>query len=420
MAVQHDEVKDLRLRGLIGSEFRAKDLAGLVNDKHINETLANHSSCLCGEKIGEHAVVTSDSCRFAKVDRGLYSLPEESLKVCRIHNAPSIMHKNYWVAQNGFRVYSGKIEEIREKDDSKRSNRKGESNYNPNAYQRIEMKLAKGNIYKRTGLHDHFGGQRQNGISTPSQSDVILIFSGASGESFGYQDGWIDKNTFQYTGEGQKGDMVFTKGNKAIRDHAINNKRLLLFFTAHSAHVTYEGEMICVDYEYFLTPDVDGKTRKGIRFTLVGANVNARSIGISIDKRAKNKYKKPNKTERLGLVTSRVGQGYYRQELLNKYNRRCAVTDSDLTEILIASHIVPWRQSNEDEKLDIENGILLSPNYDALFDKYLISFSESGNIIISRLLNSEQLVHLGINTSASIPVTDNMKKYLARHRENLR
>ena len=282
--------------------------------------------------------------------------------------------------------------------------------------------LTVGQIYKRTGLHDFFGGQRQNGISTPSKSGVILVFSGSSGESFGYQDGWLDddRTVFQYTGEGQEGDMVFTKGNSAIRDHLENDKRLLLFFSQYSGHVKYIGEMRCIDHGYFKTLDGNNTTRNGIRFTLERITKEPLPNASQPEVHPKRPYKKPSTTERQGLVTSRVGQGYYRQNLLDKFDHRCAVVGAKLPEILIASHIVPWKQSNEDERLDVENGILLSPNYDALFDKHLISFDDDGHIIISALLNSETILALGIDSDATIEVTEGMKPYLLRLRETLR
>jgi len=280
------------------------------------------------------------------------------------------------------------------------------------------MKLVPGNVYKRTDIHDAFGGQRQGGISTPSNRDVILIFSSESGHSFGYQDGWTEDGDFFYTGEGQVGDMEFIRGNQAIRDHEINSKKLLLFLYERQAHVRFEGEVRCVDYDFFRTTDREGKNRKGIRFNLeiIKKDLDA----TKPDTVSLSSYRKPNKTARNGLVTSRVGQGYYRQEIIKKFNGKCAVTGTDLNEILIASHIVPWQMSSDEEKLDADNGILLSPNYDALFDKHLISFDDDGLIIISDRLMNEDVDNLGINRLAQINVTEGMKKYLSRHRDKLK
>jgi len=136
-----------------------------------------------------------------------------------------------------------------------------------------------------------------------------------------------------------------------------------------------------------------------------------------ISKTRKSKFKKPNETERKGLVNSRVGQGYYRQQILEKWNGCCPITKCDIKEILISSHIVPWSESNDEERLDVENGILLSPNIDSLFDKHLISFDDSGKMLISDTLskhNIEQLI--GNNLNVKLSISDGMKKYLIRHR----
>jgi hypothetical protein len=141
--------------------------------------------------------------------------------------------------------------------------------------------------------------------------------------------------------------------------------------------------------------------------------------GVVSEQRKRN-YKKPTKTERSGLVTSRVGQGYYRQNVREKWGNKCPVSGCNVVRLLIASHIVPWSESNEQEKLDEENGILLSPNADALFDRHLISFTDSGELLISSVMDRIELVKLGINSNAVIPVSEGMKKYLKRHREKIK
>jgi hypothetical protein len=132
--------------------------------------------------------------------------------------------------------------------------------------------------------------------------------------------------------------------------------------------------------------------------------------------RPKGEQKKPNYTERKGLVTSRVGQGWYRQEILKKWGNKCSISGCSLTEILISSHIKGWSESNEDERLDPDNGILLSPNIDSLFDKHLISFQDNGSIMISNKVSKEDLEYLGISNSVKLKVDDGMKKYLLHHR----
>ena len=284
------------------------------------------------------------------------------------------------------------------------------------------MELIKGNEYKRKELHDFFGGQRQGGISTPKNHPYIFIISSKRGKDHGYVDGWIDENKyFLYTGEGQIGDMEFKGGNRAIRDHYENEKRILLFQETKKTFIEFKEELELIDYSFIQTLDSENTNRKAIQFKFAAENI-SKKLDIDNKKRIVKNSKshlKPNKTERKGLVTLRVGQGFYRQELIKKFDNKCAVTGINLEEILIASHIIPWRHSNDEERLDIENGILLSPLYDALFDKNLISFQDNGDIIISKQIQDTELISL-IDINANIKIAEGMKKYLINHRSQLR
>lgn len=87
-------------------------------------------------------------------------------------------------------------------------------------------------------------------------------------------------------------------------------------------------------------------------------------------------------TEKEMIIKARVGQGLFRDRIIQKY-KMCVVTGIDDARLLIASHIKPWRSSNNAERLSSENGLLLSPLYDRLFDSGLITFDNSLNMIIS-------------------------------------
>ena len=183
-------------------------------------------------------------------------------------------------------------------------------------------------------------------------------------------------------------------------------------------------ELKLVDYLYYpIVYKEDGRkslTRKGIKFKFMSVSSETKektNAGQRDNERTYN-YNKPNKTERRGFVNSRVGQGYYRQQILDKWENKCGVTGSNIKEILIASHIVPWSKSNDRERLDPENGILLSPDIDGLFDKYLISFKGSGGIIISNKINQDELEKMGIHKNMKLSqVSRGMKSYLSRHRK---
>ncbi|PEO41977.1 hypothetical protein CN563_24750 [Bacillus sp. AFS026049] len=123
-------------------------------------------------------------------------------------------------------------------------------------------------------------------------------------------------------------------------------------------------------------------------------------------------------TEKESIIKSRIGQSSFKSSLLyeEKKCKLCGVSDP---RFLIASHIKPWRQSNNYERLDKNNGLLLCPNHDALFDKGFISFKEDGSILISKSLDQVSRVFLNINETMNIKLNQDQQKYISWHRENL-
>jgi putative restriction endonuclease len=81
-------------------------------------------------------------------------------------------------------------------------------------------------------------------------------------------------------------------------------------------------------------------------------------------------------------VKTRINQNAFRQIVLANYSCKCAITGIDIPDLLIASHIVSW-SVNEQERLNPENGICLSPLYDKAFDKGLIGITEKYQILVS-------------------------------------
>ncbi|MEN5266833.1 HNH endonuclease [Stenotrophomonas sp. TWI587] len=117
------------------------------------------------------------------------------------------------------------------------------------------------------------------------------------------------------------------------------------------------------------------------------------------------------------LIEARLGQGKYRDSVLDLWNRSCAVTGCETAAALRASHIKPWRTSNDRERLNPENGLPLIATLDALFDKNLVSFDDNGLILISKMLEGN-LKSLGIKQGMRLrkPLTRGQKKLLAEHR----
>lgn len=133
--------------------------------------------------------------------------------------------------------------------------------------------LAPGDTVRRRSVHDAYGGQRQGGISTPRDSQHILVFTNPkAGEKFGYADfeGLREDGSYAYTGEGQNGHQQFKGGNSAIRDAAQNGKTIRLFRTSGSS-ATYVGAFTTGSPPYAIEtiPDADSNPRDGIIFNLL-------------------------------------------------------------------------------------------------------------------------------------------------------
>ncbi len=272
-----------------------------------------------------------------------------------------------------------------------------------------------GKVYIRRAIHEQFGGNWQGGIVPCPNHSMILIFTAPRGEQHGYEDGWDSDGFFHYTGEGQDGDMKFIRGNKSILNHRQEQKAVYLFESDGRGTCKFVDELELIDFYFFDTYDRNKTSRQGIKFKFNRCLLHAQSQQI-ID--LKLNYSIPSATERRGLVISRVGHGFYRRLLLIKWEYKCAVTGVDILPILIASHILAWRDATGFERLDPDNGILLAPHIDALFDKHFISFDDQGNILVSKRVTLEQCKIFGIsNTLRLRHVNQGMKKYLKLHRQ---
>lgn len=128
-----------------------------------------------------------------------------------------------------------------------------------------------GKIYDRwPDINVPYGGSRQSGISTSNQTKAIFLFTGDSGEQYGYRDAFDADGVFSYTGEGQIGDMQVTKGNLAITNHAQDGRALHVFESlGRGAGQKYVGEFTYVNHSFQQGPDREGNIRQIIVFHLV-------------------------------------------------------------------------------------------------------------------------------------------------------
>ncbi|WP_160036745.1 HNH endonuclease [Paenibacillus sp. An7] len=123
-----------------------------------------------------------------------------------------------------------------------------------------------------------------------------------------------------------------------------------------------------------------------------------------------------SETQQERIIQERLGQGEFRRNLI-RYWKGCAITGISKLEFLRASHIKPWRDCDNFERLDPFNGLLLTPNYDVLFDKGYITFDNEGVIRISNSISKEERMIFGINENVSIEIDEKHEKYMQYHRE---
>ena len=126
-------------------------------------------------------------------------------------------------------------------------------------------------------------------------------------------------------------------------------------------------------------------------------------------------------TEKQALIKARRGQGLFRKNVghIEHFSR---VTRVDRPEHLIASHIKPWRESDNYERLFEGNGLLLTPTVDHLFDRGFISFENSGELLISPVAHQESINKMGIITNRVVNVggfAEPQMEFLEFHRTNV-
>lgn len=126
-------------------------------------------------------------------------------------------------------------------------------------------------------------------------------------------------------------------------------------------------------------------------------------------------------TEKLTEVLSRRGQDVYRKMLMDYWDEKCAVTGCGEENALRASHAKPWKTcKTAKERINKYNGFLLSANLDALFDKGLITFSDDGEIQISKKIKEEDAIALGVIPNLHLrKIEEEHRKFLQYHREHV-
>lgn len=123
-------------------------------------------------------------------------------------------------------------------------------------------------------------------------------------------------------------------------------------------------------------------------------------------------------TEKETIIKIRVGQGKFRDRLIKKWGG-CQLTGCEHITLLKASHIKPWKDSDSLERLDVNNGLLLTPTYDTLFDKGFISFDKEGIMLVSDEIKPFMQIVIGSKKPKNITLSKEQEKYMAYHRNEI-
>ena len=137
---------------------------------------------------------------------------------------------------------------------------------------------------------------------------------------------------------------------------------------------------------------------------------------MNTDLESLNEDQSLSPTARQALISARIGQGSFRKNVLSLFDNKCCVTGCNILEAIRASHIKPWRFSNNVERLDPANGLALTASLDALFDRHLITFSDSGELMLSSVINPENAHILQTSGGVTQTLTDAQRRYLKDHR----
>jgi hypothetical protein len=126
-------------------------------------------------------------------------------------------------------------------------------------------------------------------------------------------------------------------------------------------------------------------------------------------------------TDRLALIRARLGQGRFKENV-SRIEICCRLTRVSNPVHLIASHIKPWRESSNEERLAAGNGLLLTPSIDHLFDRGFISFEDTGQTLISPVADPDSLRRMGVTVETPPRVggfNSDQRYFLQHHRSSI-
>ncbi len=273
-------------------------------------------------------------------------------------------------------------------------------------------KFSLNKLYSRNFIAERMGYKSfqaiSKGVVTPKNSNVIVLFVTKEKQSAltQYND-YIDGGLLHWEGENKHGS------DKRIVTAKENGEKIFLFYrNRHHSDFLFLGEI-------FLLRFIE-QTTKPSEFVFSFSNLlpNEEPVFYETIDPNSHEFLTLHETEREQIGKTRIGQASFRNELI-KYWGKCSVTGVENLEFLTASHIKPWKESNNSERLNPFNGFLLNPALDCAFDKGFISFSNTGKILISPSLNREDANKMAINENLKLRrILPGNQEFLDYHLKN--
>ncbi|WP_223553926.1 HNH endonuclease [Lysinibacillus sphaericus] len=267
----------------------------------------------------------------------------------------------------------------------------------------------------------------QGGMRKSNRTNTLTLISDKTKL---YDDKVVD-DIYHYTGMGQSGDQKMSGQNLTLAESDSNGVEIHFLEVMKPREYTYLGQVELAGEPYQdQQKDQDGRQRLVWIFPLRLIDSKAKFAKLSSATDDKQELQEEFKeiqqfenlpilqTEKERLIKSRIGQGKFKKLLIERECKcaLCGVTDP---RVLIASHIKPWSASTNEERLDVNNGLLLCPNHDALFDKHLISFDLQGKIAISQTLDETARAFLNVNGELRVKLNEKQLSYMDGHYQNL-
>ncbi|HJS20090.1 MAG TPA: HNH endonuclease [Anaerolineales bacterium] len=236
-----------------------------------------------------------------------------------------------------------------------------------------------GEIYERPFLAKNWGYQSfhaiSKGVITPAGTNYIIFFvTKDKQEALTQYNDYIDGSMLFWEGEEKH------SSDKRVIDARNNGDEIHLFYREiHHTPFVYFGKISLTDYQ--LKDDSPSE----FVFKIEALSYDDVDVFKEVREHAAE-YKTLAVTEQEQVVKSRIGQGNFRRHVIQLWGS-CSITGLQNISLLKASHIKPWKDSSNEERLTPYNGLLLIPDYDFLFDRGYISFKNSGSVLVSQRMS---------------------------------